>query len=365
MQKKIIKKYNRLMKKSFLDLISNHLYSYPTPINISYLWSFGALAGICLVIQIVTGIFLAMQYTPNTAYAFVFLEKIGDISINWQELFLPVYEFLKYFNILILLIFFLTFIHIVIFLVSIFEIHNKIMLIRDIFFKILLEKLQVVFSNDFFIISILFFFIILNIFYYNSLLLNQYVLTKIFIKFILYLGSVLTIIFVFKKFSSIENDFKKIDLFIIFLISLNFSLRYNPSTHTLSIIFVLIYSFIVFLKYKNINIKNFYDQYKNFLYYTYSFLISSYIIFLILDDFNSVNMLIGMIRLQNKLGYVLIGAIGANSERIIDRSSEIFMKTLENDVALKQAKIAADLEINKRRLDLEILKNKPPSKPWF
>ena len=77
-------KYNRLMKKSFLDLISNHLYSYPTPINISYLWSFGALAGICLVIQIVTGIFLAMHYTPNTAYAFVSVEHImRDVNNGW------------------------------------------------------------------------------------------------------------------------------------------------------------------------------------------------------------------------------------------------------------------------------------------
>jgi len=77
-------KYNRLMKKSFLDLISNHLYSYPTPINISYLWSFGALASICLVIQIVTGIFLAMHYTPNTAYAFVSVEHImRDVNNGW------------------------------------------------------------------------------------------------------------------------------------------------------------------------------------------------------------------------------------------------------------------------------------------
>ena len=77
-------KYDRLMKTSFLAPISNHLYSYPTPINISYLWSFGALAGICLVIQIVTGIFLAMHYTPNTVYAFVSVEHImRDVNNGW------------------------------------------------------------------------------------------------------------------------------------------------------------------------------------------------------------------------------------------------------------------------------------------
>ncbi len=82
-------KYNRLMGKSFLDIVSNHLYSYPTPINISYLWSFGALAGICLVIQIITGIFLAMHYTPNTAYAFISVEHImRDVNNGWFIRFL-------------------------------------------------------------------------------------------------------------------------------------------------------------------------------------------------------------------------------------------------------------------------------------
>ena len=82
-------KYNRLMSKNFLEIISNHLYSYPTPINISYLWSFGALAGICLVIQIITGIFLAMHYTPNTAYAFISVEHImRDVNNGWFIRFL-------------------------------------------------------------------------------------------------------------------------------------------------------------------------------------------------------------------------------------------------------------------------------------
>jgi hypothetical protein len=42
---------------AFLD---SHVIHYPTPITLTYAWSFGSLAGICLVIQMLTGIFLAM-----------------------------------------------------------------------------------------------------------------------------------------------------------------------------------------------------------------------------------------------------------------------------------------------------------------
>ena len=41
----------------FLD---SHIIHYPTPITLTYAWSFGSLAGICLVIQMISGIFLAM-----------------------------------------------------------------------------------------------------------------------------------------------------------------------------------------------------------------------------------------------------------------------------------------------------------------
>jgi len=44
---------------------------YPVPRNLSYFWNFGVLAGIALVIQIVTGIFLVMHYKPDAAKAFV------------------------------------------------------------------------------------------------------------------------------------------------------------------------------------------------------------------------------------------------------------------------------------------------------
>lgn len=44
---------------AFLD---SHVIHYPTPITLTYAWSFGSLAGICLVIQMLTGIFLAMVW---------------------------------------------------------------------------------------------------------------------------------------------------------------------------------------------------------------------------------------------------------------------------------------------------------------
>jgi ubiquinol-cytochrome c reductase cytochrome b subunit len=65
-------------------MLNEHLIDYPTPANISYFWSFGALAGICLVIQLVTGIFLAMHYTPHVDLAFNSVEHImRDVNNGW------------------------------------------------------------------------------------------------------------------------------------------------------------------------------------------------------------------------------------------------------------------------------------------
>lgn len=66
----------RILRSKPLFFINNHLVDYPTPSNLSYLWSFGSLAGICLFIQIITGIFLAMHYTPSTLLAFSSVEHI-------------------------------------------------------------------------------------------------------------------------------------------------------------------------------------------------------------------------------------------------------------------------------------------------
>ena len=57
---------------------------YPTPKNLSYWWNFGSLAGIVLVIQIVTGIVLAMHYTPHVSMAFDSIQHImRDVNYGW------------------------------------------------------------------------------------------------------------------------------------------------------------------------------------------------------------------------------------------------------------------------------------------
>lgn len=58
--------------------------NYPTPINLTYLWNFGIYALICLAIQIITGIALAMHYTPNIDLAFLSIEHImRDVNYGW------------------------------------------------------------------------------------------------------------------------------------------------------------------------------------------------------------------------------------------------------------------------------------------
>ena len=74
----------RLLRNKQLNWVNNHLIDYPTPSNISYFWSFGSLAGICLVIQLLTGIFLVMHYTPNVDLAFSSVEHImRDVNGGW------------------------------------------------------------------------------------------------------------------------------------------------------------------------------------------------------------------------------------------------------------------------------------------
>eukprot|EP01139_Manchomonas_bermudensis_P007344 Amastigsp_a180525_11.p2 type:complete len:395 gc:universal Amastigsp_a180525_11:2555-1371(-) len=66
------------------SIINNMLVDYPAPANLSYLWNFGSLAGVVLVIQIITGIALAMHYTPHVDLAFFSVEHImRDVNYGW------------------------------------------------------------------------------------------------------------------------------------------------------------------------------------------------------------------------------------------------------------------------------------------
>ncbi|WP_339631310.1 cytochrome b N-terminal domain-containing protein [uncultured Sneathiella sp.] len=65
-------------------MLHHALYEYPTPKNLSYWWTFGSLAGVMLVVQIVTGIVLAMHYTPHVDMAFTSVEHImRDVNYGW------------------------------------------------------------------------------------------------------------------------------------------------------------------------------------------------------------------------------------------------------------------------------------------
>jgi len=59
-----------IIKQPILSVLNAHVVDYPSPSNINYFWSFGSIAGICLIVQIATGIFLAMHYTPHVDLAF-------------------------------------------------------------------------------------------------------------------------------------------------------------------------------------------------------------------------------------------------------------------------------------------------------
>nr|WAX39218.1 cytochrome b [Anaplecta sp. 7 ZQW-2020] len=67
-----------------MNLINNSLIDLPTPSNISTWWNFGSLLGTCLMIQIITGLFLAMHYTPNIEMAFSSVNHIcRDVNYGW------------------------------------------------------------------------------------------------------------------------------------------------------------------------------------------------------------------------------------------------------------------------------------------
>jgi len=72
------------LKQPLVSVVNDHLVEYPTPSNLSYMWSFGSLAGICLIVQILSGIFLAMHYTPTIEFAFASVEHImRDVEGGW------------------------------------------------------------------------------------------------------------------------------------------------------------------------------------------------------------------------------------------------------------------------------------------
>nr|AYN73206.1 cytochrome b [Pollostacris sp. OR322] len=72
------------LKHPLFKIINNSLIDLPAPTNISFWWNFGSLLGLCLMIQIVTGLFLAMHYTSNIEMAFSSVVHIcRDVNNGW------------------------------------------------------------------------------------------------------------------------------------------------------------------------------------------------------------------------------------------------------------------------------------------
>ncbi len=67
-----------------IGLLQREYIDYPTPRNVNYFWSFGAIATIMLLVMIVTGLVLAMQYTAHVDLAFSSVQRImRDVNYGW------------------------------------------------------------------------------------------------------------------------------------------------------------------------------------------------------------------------------------------------------------------------------------------
>ena len=73
-----------MKQHSLFQLINSHLIEYPTPSNLTLFWNYGFLAAMCLVTQLLSGIALAMHFTPHVDLAFLSVEHImRDVNGGW------------------------------------------------------------------------------------------------------------------------------------------------------------------------------------------------------------------------------------------------------------------------------------------
>ena len=74
-----IVKNHRLLK-----IVNNSLVELPTPSSISTMWNFGSLLGVCLIVQIASGLFLAIHYSCDISIAFERVNHIcRDVNFGW------------------------------------------------------------------------------------------------------------------------------------------------------------------------------------------------------------------------------------------------------------------------------------------
>jgi ubiquinol-cytochrome c reductase cytochrome b subunit len=65
-------------------ILGDYLVDSPSPINLSYFWSFGSLLGLTLIVLVATGVSLAMHYTANTELALISVENImRSVNLGW------------------------------------------------------------------------------------------------------------------------------------------------------------------------------------------------------------------------------------------------------------------------------------------
>nr|YP_010982454.1 cytochrome b [Cheiloneurus chinensis]WOE90959.1 cytochrome b [Cheiloneurus chinensis] len=78
MKKSIMKKNN------ILSIMNSLIIVLPTPLNISIMWNFGSLLGLCLITQIITGLFLSFHYNPSVNEAFnSIIHIMQDVNSGW------------------------------------------------------------------------------------------------------------------------------------------------------------------------------------------------------------------------------------------------------------------------------------------
>merc|ERR1712226_105514 len=83
-QRRVHGERSRRMELYFVLLMKSHLQSYPCPLQINFFWNLGFLLGIAIILQIITGIFLALHYTSdlNSAYFSLFF-LIREVFYGW------------------------------------------------------------------------------------------------------------------------------------------------------------------------------------------------------------------------------------------------------------------------------------------
>jgi ubiquinol-cytochrome c reductase cytochrome b subunit len=70
-------------KDPFLKVFNSTLMDLPSPANISRMWNFGSLLRVCLITQILRGLFLALHFSGNTELSFIIvIQNHLDVNFN-------------------------------------------------------------------------------------------------------------------------------------------------------------------------------------------------------------------------------------------------------------------------------------------